>query len=300
MASMPYHTLFGLQKEPFSTSPDPDFFYSTKDQEMALTNILIELRLKRGLTVIFGDVGTGKTTLSRKIVQELKKRGDMIFHMILNPSFSGEPQFLSSLIRNFNIDLPPAVDHPQPDLMDLRDAVEKFLIQKSVEEKRTVILIIDEAQKLDLATLEVLRLLLNFETNEHKLIQLILLGQLELYSKVFGMANFWDRISFKYTLNPLGLEETEELIRFRLMKAGHRNGSRLFLHEAVAEIHNYSRGYPRRITMLCHQLLKEMVIQNKSYVNRLLVNSVVLKQQQAERIGFEAYPELSRQKVLIH
>ena len=300
MAPMAYHTLFGLDKEPFSTSPDPDFCYSTKDQEMALTNILIELRLKRGLTVIFGDVGTGKTTLSRKIAQELKKRGDMIFHMILNPSFNGEAQFISSLVRNFNIDLPSVVDHPCPDLMDLRDAVEKFLIQKSVEEKRTVILIIDEAQKLDLATLETLRLLLNFETNEYKLIQLVLLGQLELYSKVFSMANLLDRISFKFTLNPLGLEETQELIHFRLKKAGHRNGSRLFLNEAITEIHSYSRGYPRRITMLCHQLLKEMVLQNKNYVNRSLVKCVIAKQERAGRVGFEAYPELSLAKSLIH
>ena len=224
----------------------------------------------------------------------------MIFHMILNPSFSGEAQFLSSLVRNFNIELPAVVDPSSPDLPDLREAVEKFLIQKSVEEKRTVILIIDEAQKLDLATLETLRILLNFETNEYKLIQLILLGQLELYSKVIGMTNFLDRISFKYTLNPLGLEETQELIHFRLMKAGHPNGAKLFRHEAITEIHSHSRGYPRRITMLCHQLLKEMVIQNKTYVDRLLVNSVIVKQQQAGRINFEAYPELPRQKVLIH
>ena len=222
----------------------------------------------------------------------------MIFHMILNPSFNGESHFLSSLVRNFNINLSPAVDLSHPDIMDLRDAVEKFLIQKSVEEQRTVILIIDEAQKLDLATLETLRVLLNFETNEYKLIQLILLGQLELYSKVISMTNFLDRISFKYTLNPLGLEETQELIHFRLMKAGHPNGAKLFRREAINEIHSYSRGYPRRITMLCHQLLKEMVIQNKNYVDRLLVNSVIVKQQ-AGRISFEAYPELSRQKVLI-
>lgn len=298
MTFMPYHTLFGFDKEPFSTSPDPDFFYLTKDHEMALTNILIELRLKRGLTVIFGDVGTGKTTLSRKLVQELKRRGDMIFHMILNPSFSGESQFLSSLIRNFKIDLGPVVDPAKLDLMDLRDVVEKFLIQKSVEEKRTVILIIDEAQKLDIATLETLRLLLNFETNEYKLIQLVLLGQLELYSKVVNMTNFLDRISFKYTLNPLGLEETQELIHFRLKKAGHPYGAKLFLNEAITEIYNYSRGYPRRITMLCHQLLKEMVIQNKSCVDRLLVNSVIAKQQQGGYGSFEAYRELSRQKVL--
>src|SRR5882672_1301409 len=121
---MAYHTLLGFQKEPFSTSPDPDFFYLTKEHEMALTNILIELFLKRGLTLIFGDVGTGKTTLSRKLVQELKKRGDMTFHMILNPSFGGERQFLSSLVKNFNVTLPIHSDPNHVDILELRDAIE--------------------------------------------------------------------------------------------------------------------------------------------------------------------------------
>ena len=302
---MPYHTLFGLHKEPFSTSPDPDFFYLTKEHETALTNVLIELRLKRGLSLIFGDVGTGKTTLSRKLVQELKRRNDMIFHIILNPSFSGETQLLLSLIRNFNIDLRTCVgatgvfDPSLPDVMDLRDAIEKFLIQKVVDEKRTVILIVDEAQKVDQATLEVLRILLNFETNEYKLLQLVLLGQLELYPKVSGMANFFDRISFRYTLNPLGLNETRELIHFRLLKAGCREPAKIFLEESIQEIYNYSRGYPRQITMLCHQLLKELVIQDKQLIDRLLVHQVIIKQQQAGYGRFEAYRELSRQKVLV-
>ena len=194
---MAYHKLLGFKKEPFSTSPDPEFFYLTREHDMALTNILIELRLKRGLTVIFGDIGTGKTTLSRKLVQELRSRGDMIFHMILNPSFEGEGQFLASLVRNFNVDYSPQPTPSMTGILELRDAVEKFLIQKAVEEKQTVILIVDEAQKLDLATLEVLRVLLNFETNEYKLIQLVLLGQLELYLKIANMPNFFDRISFR-------------------------------------------------------------------------------------------------------
>ncbi len=284
---MAYHTILGFQKEPFSTSPDPDFFYLTKEHEMALTSILIELRLRRGLTVIFGDVGTGKTTLSRKLVQELKKRGDMIFHMILNPSFSGERQFLTSLARNFNVDLSNFVDHEKLDIMDLRDAIEKFLIEKSVEEKRTVILIIDEAQKLDLTTLETLRLLLNFETNEFKLIQLVLLGQMELYSKVVHMANFLDRISFKYTLNPLDPQETKELIRFRLRQAGAPDGAQYFTDEAISEIYNFSRGYPRKITMVCHKTLKELVLQNKLIADRHLVRDVIEKEQQFTQSGFE-------------
>ena len=278
---MAYHTLLGFEKEPFSTSPDPDFFYLTKEHETALTNILIELCLKRGLTVIFGDVGTGKTTLSRKLVQELKKRGDMTFHMILNPTFGGERQFLSSLVKNFNIELPIATDPNHVDIMDLRDTIEKFLIEKSVEQKKTVILIVDEAQKLNLTTLETLRLLLNFETNEYKLIQLVLLGQMELYSKVVNMPNFLDRVSFKYTLNPLDPQETRELINFRISQAGYDIRRELFLDEAIGEIYNYSRGYPRKITMLCHRILKELIMQNKLVVDRTIVRDVIEKERQS-------------------
>lgn len=278
---MAYHTLLGFKSEPFSTSPDPDFFYLTKEHEMALTNILIELRLKRGLNVIFGDVGTGKTSLSRKLVLELKQRGDMIFHMILNPAFESEEQFLTSLVRNFNIDYSSAKHTLLTNILELRDALERFLIQKAVEEKRTVILIVDEAQKLDLTTLEVLRILLNFETNEYKLIQLVLLGQMELYPKIVNMPNFLDRISFKYTLNPLGPQETKELIEFRILKAGYESPMKLFDREAISEIYHYSRGYPRRITWLCHRVLKELVLQNKYVVDKALVRDVMEKDRQA-------------------
>lgn len=278
---MSYYKLLGFNIEPFSTSPDPDFFYLTKEHDTALTNILIELHLKRGLTVIFGDIGTGKTTLSRKLIQELNKRGNMIFHMILNPDFTDERQFLASVVRNFNIDLANFPDLKNADVLDLRDSIEKFLLQKTMDEKRTVILIIDEAQKLNLATLETLRVLLNFETNEYKLIQLVLLGQVELYAKVANMPNFLDRISFKYTLNPLDARETRELIQFRMKAAGYNSAMPLFLDDGIAEIYNYSRGYPRKITMLCHKVLKEMILQNKQVVDQALVKVVIEKDLQS-------------------
>ncbi|VAX34889.1 hypothetical protein MNBD_UNCLBAC01-1528 [hydrothermal vent metagenome] len=275
-----YYSLLGFDQEPFSTSPNPDFFYHTKQHDTVLTNILIELRLRRGLSVIFGDVGTGKTTLCRKLLHELNKRGDMIFHMILDPSFNGEDQFLSSLVRNFNIEIPGDAILKNSDIMVLRDAIEQFLIQKTLEENRTIILLIDEAQKLDLATLETLRILLNFETNEHKLIQLVLLGQLELYSKVIHMHNFMDRISFKFTLNPLDAKETAELIDFRIRQAGYRGQKALFLGEAVSEIYNFTKGYPRKIIMLCHKVLKELVMQDQDIADRDFVKEVIDKDQQ--------------------
>ncbi|MFA6379373.1 MAG: AAA family ATPase, partial [Candidatus Omnitrophota bacterium] len=267
---------------PFSTSPDPQFFYLTKEHDMALTSILIELRLRRGLAVILGDIGTGKTTLSRKLLQELRDRGNIIFHMILNPDFETEEQFLTSLLRNFNIDFPSSPDASASldkiKILDLRDAVERFLIQKS-EERQTIILIVDEAQKLNLVTLEVLRVLLNFETNEYKLIQLVLLGQLELYSKIVAIPNFIDRVSFKYTLNPLDIQETKELINFRIRQAGYEGGMQLFDDEAMSEIYNYARGYPRHITMLCHKALKELILQNKEVVDRKIIQDLLEKEQ---------------------
>ncbi|MCD4780409.1 MAG: AAA family ATPase [Candidatus Omnitrophica bacterium] len=274
-----YYSVLGFKKEPFSTSPDPAFFYPTKQHETALTNLLIELRLRRGLSVIFGDVGTGKTTLSRRLLHELNKRKDVIFHMILNPAFDGEQHFLISLIRNFSIDIPKDRKLKDLDLMELRDIIERFLIHKTLEENRTVVLIIDEAQKMDLASLETLRILLNFETNDHKLIQLILLGQLELYARVVHMSNFMDRISFRYTLNPLSVEETKELILFRINKAGYESQQRIFLDDAISEIYTQTKGYPRKINMLCHKALKELILQQHSIIDAPFIKEIFVKQE---------------------
>ncbi|MCM8800430.1 MAG: AAA family ATPase [Candidatus Omnitrophica bacterium] len=270
---MSYYRILGFEKEPFSTSPDPDFFYLSKEHQTALTNILIELRLKRGLSVILGDIGTGKTTLSRKLIQELKARGDFIFHIILDPSFDDEYMFLTSLVRNFEIALPSS-DKPAT-ILDLREAVERFLFQKGVSENKIITLIIDEAQKLSDASLEVLRVLLNYETNEFKLLQLVLLGQLELHAKIMNIPNFFDRISFKYTLNPLDFAEAKEMIEFRIRQAGYKASMHLFLEEAIRQIYQYSRGYPRQITMLCHKCLKNLVLKNKVVVDADCVRQIV-------------------------
>ncbi|MCM8797135.1 MAG: AAA family ATPase [Candidatus Omnitrophica bacterium] len=269
---MSYFKVLGFNKEPFSTSPDPEFFYLSKEHETALTNILIELRLKRGLSVILGDVGTGKTTLSRKLVQDLKEREDFVFHIILDPSFENEHLFLTSLLRNFEINVG---NYIQPTILDLRESLERFLFQKGVSENKTVTLIIDEAQKLNEGSLEILRVLLNYETNEFKLLQLVLLGQLELHSKIMNIPNFFDRISFKYTLNPLDFDETKEMIEFRMKQAGYTANMHLFLDDALKEIYQYSRGYPRRITMLCHKAIKNLVLKNRFVVNADMVKELI-------------------------
>jgi len=275
---MSYYKILGFEKEPFSTSPDPNYFYLSREHEQAMTNTLIELRLRRGLSVILGDIGTGKTTLSRKLIQDLKERRDVIFHIVLDPSFENENVFLRSLARNFDISSPNEPDAPS---MDVRDSLEQFLFQKGVKENKSVVLIIDEAQKLNKMSLEALRVLLNYETNEYKLLQLVLLGQIELLEKILSIPNFFDRISFKYTLNPLSQKETEEMIEFRVRKAGYKSRMHLFLKEAIIEIHHATQGYPRRITMLCHKALKELVMHNKSVVCAGTIKDIIQNEMRA-------------------
>lgn len=276
---MSYYKVLGFDCEPFSTSPDPDFLYLTQEHEQALTNLLIELRLKRGLSVVLGDVGTGKTTLSRKLIRCLRERGDFIMHLVLDPCFENEYFFLVSLIRNLGINVEQYCRSPfeagKPTMLDLKEAIEKFLYQKCIVEQQTVVLIIDEAQKLTENAMEMLRLILNYETNQNKLLQLVLLGQLELHSKIVQMSNFMDRVSFKFALNPLSLKETTEMIYYRMKQAGYKAQSRLFLDESVRLIHEVSKGYPRKIMSLCHRALKSLVMQRKWAVDERTIREIV-------------------------
>lgn len=268
---MSYFQILGLEREPFSTSPDPDFFYQSQEHQAALTRLMIEVRLRRGLSVILGDVGTGKTTLSRKLFQMLRERQDMLFFMVLDPTYETEEVFVESLVRTFQIQM----DKENPSLLDMKDAIKRYLFQKGVQENKTIILLVDEAQKLNQTSLEVLRILLNYETNEFKLLQLVLLAQLELLPKIREMKNLMDRISMKYIINPLDNAETKEMIEFRIKQAGYHSTLPLFQDEAIVEIYQQTQGYPRRISMLCHKSLKALVMENKIVVDRDVVRKVV-------------------------
>ena len=266
-----YYAVLGLNKEPFSTSPDPAFFYESPEHRAALTRVLIELRLRRGLSLILGDVGTGKTTLSRKLFQVLRERTDTHFHMIQDPAFDTEALFLTALVRTFKIEL----DHPAPSILDYREAIKTFLFQQGVEREHTVVLLIDEAQKLNTMSLEILRGLLNYETNEYKLLQLVLVAQLELLPRLREIRNFLDRVSLKYVLNPLDEPKTRELIEFRLKQAGYDSNRPLFTDDAVREIHRVSQGYPRHIAQYCHHALRELVACNKPVVDGSIIQALI-------------------------
>jgi len=268
---MSYYKVLGLEKEPFSTSPDPNFFYQSLEHKTALTNILIEVRLKRGLSVVLGDIGTGKTTLSRKLFQLLNTRENIELYIILDPTDDTEYLFLLSLVKTFDI----KIDTPDPTILVLKQEIKHYLFQKGVNEKKTVVLLVDEAQKLNSISLEVLRILLNYETNEFKLLQLVFLGQVELLPLLIKTKNLMDRISLKYSLGPFSEQETKEMIKFRLRQAGYIGREVLFQEEAFKEIHEYTKGYPRRISMLCHKVLKHLVMKNKPVVNSEIVKEII-------------------------
>jgi len=267
---MSYYRVLGLEQEPFSTSPDPAFFYQSTKHRAALANLIIEFRLKRGLSVILGDVGTGKTTLGRKLIQMLRERDGFLFHMVLDPTYPSEDLFFSALIRTLGI----GVTVPTPTLVDYRELLERYLFRQGIQEQQTVVLLIDEAHKLNALSLEALRILLNYETNQTKLLQLVLLGQMELLPLITGMPNLMDRISYRCTLEPLNVSETRQMIQFRLEEAGYRSRLELFTDDAVEGIYDYSEGYPRRIAMICHKALRALVMGRGRVVDRALIEEL--------------------------
>ncbi|UCB57154.1 MAG: AAA family ATPase [Candidatus Omnitrophota bacterium] len=278
-----YYKLLNLQKEPFSTSPDPVFFYRSTAHNTALQRLEIAVRLRRGLSLIMGDVGTGKTTLSRALLQSFRDEEDFLFYMMLDPNHKSEFEFLTVLVKMMGIT--PLFRST----LDYKEAIEKFLFKKGVQEDKTVVLLIDEGQKLSPALLEILRTLLNYETNEHKLLQLVIMSQMEILPRLKKIRNFSDRISLKYIINPLDEEETKEMIKFRLYQAGHNSEKELFSEEAVKLIYAYTQGYPRRIANLCHNALESLVMRECDLVDRDIISSLIREETELGLINAEQY-----------
>ena len=268
---MQFYEAIGFKKEPFSTSPDPAFFYRSKEHEECLQRLEISIRLRRGLNVVLGDVGTGKTTLSRTLLQSIGTDDSFVIQIVLDPSFRSEFQMLTSLLAMYEI---------APDgrsTLAYRDALRDFLYEKGVNEDKTIVLLIDEGQKLTPTYIELLRNLLNFETNEYKLLQLIIMGQMELLPRIRRIRSFRDRIAMSYVLNPLNRTDTRNMILYRLQVADYPQPDALFTEGAFEEIYRWTQGYPRQITTLCHNTLVTMFTMEAAYVDPNIVKSTVAR-----------------------
>ena len=263
---MEYFRLLGLHSEPFSSSPDPRYFYLSDEYRECLQKLEISIRLKRGLNVILGEVGTGKTTISRVLLQRFQQESEIHkFHYLLDPGFSSDFQFFSSLVTLFGI------DPPRRSTVDYREEIQKHLFQMGVEENKTIVLIIDEGQRLSRSHIELLRSLLNFETNEYKLLQVILFAQMEFLERVKGLENFTDRINMTYKFLPLDEVQTRKLIEYRLKVAGMNHGSTFFTDDGYMAVFMNTMGYPRKIITLCHHALLTMMIRGNDRVDETVV-----------------------------
>ncbi len=274
---MSYYKLLGLSREPFSTSPDPHFLYLSAAHRAALYRLRIAVQLQRGLCLVLGDVGTGKTTLSRRLAQLVPQDGPIDLHVILNPYFASDHEFLLALMEAFHLEPPDT-----PSVRAMLSAIERHLFTRGVETGRITTLLIDEAQQLSPPILEVLRALLNYETADTKLLQLVLMAQVEFLPTIRKIRNLWDRISLKYVLNPLDEQETKELIAFRLAQAGFQSREPLFTDDAIREIYFATQGYPRRIALLCHDALERLVMDRQRSVTAPLIRSLAGRERELQ------------------
>jgi len=264
---MDYFKILNLEREPFSNSPEPAFFYQSTQHLGCLQQLELAIRLRRGLDVVIGDVGTGKTTLCRELIQRLSLAvtDKEVFetHLILDPSFSDPLEFLTAVAGTFG--LPNSNGHKTE--WQFKEEIKTALFQKGVDEGKIIVLIIDEGQKLPEFCLEILREFLNYETNEYKLLQIVIFAQMEFEEVLKNRVNLNDRINLYYNLKPLNFRETRAMILFRLQKAGAEGTltpPAFFTLFGFLAIYRETRGYPRKINTLCHQMLLAMIIQNRA------------------------------------
>lgn len=263
-----FFSILNLKGDPFGVTPDPDFYYPSTIHQKCLAMLEIGIRQKRGLHVIIGDIGTGKTTLSRCLLRNLQKDSKHKVAIILNPSFNLEEEFYTELASVF--DLPCTT----PSLRVFKE-LKEFLMNSYINQKKTITLIIDEAQKLTLNTIEILRILLNFETNNDKLIQLILFGQNELYEKLVKMPNFIERVNYKYKLTPIKKDEMIKLIKYRIYKVSLIKDNNIFSKKAYDIIYDFSKGIPRRACLFAHKALEKLIIKQRKKADERIMDEII-------------------------
>jgi len=269
---MDYFSILNLHKEPFSNSPDPDYFFDSQQHVSCLQRLELSLRLKRGLNVVIGEVGTGKTTLCRQLLRRFTEDADVETHLILDPYFGTQREFLLNVAEMLSGHKIPG----ETEDYKLKEQIKQVLFEKGVDDGKTIVLIIDEGQKIPVFCLEILREFLNFETNDYKLLQIAIFAQKEFDQTLKEHANFADRINLYHLLKPMNFRDTRSMIQYRLnQSSGAANRLALFTYPALWAIYRATKGYPRKIVNLCHRSILTMIIQNKSKANWFLVQSCI-------------------------
>ncbi len=277
-----YLDFYNLKIEPFSLSPDPRFLFLAPSHKEALAYLKYGLIQQKGFVVITGEVGTGKTTLIYSLLAQMPKQ--IVTAFISNPTLTRD-EFFSLLAQEYGLG----------DIKNKADFLLKFskFLEDSLDKKKNVVLIIDEAHRLDTEILEEIRLLSNLETPNAKLINIILTGQPE-FSEILNHSDFRalkQRVTLKYTIMPLTLEETEAYIQVRLAKAGAKDVG-IFTQEAIEAVFNYSKGIPRVINLLCdHALLTGFVKETKIIDDKIVEECA--KELECEGMARDTFTEIS-------
>mgnify|MGYP005832491843 CR=1 FL=1 len=261
-----YESFFGLERKPFEITPDPAFMYASDQHKEALANLVYAVRERKGLMVLTGEVGTGKTLLIRCLLQMLDS--DTKSAYLINPRLS-LMEFFQSVAHEFGLSQEFSTKAA------FLERLNGFLLETARSGERAL-LIVDEAQNLSLPVLEEIRLLMNLETAKQKLLQVILAGQPELHKIIeFScMRQFKQRISLRAHLDPLSKAETRRYVERRLEVAG-RTGGKLFTAGALSYIYRYSGGIPRLINVVCDNALLTSYALGKSIVEASVVKEVI-------------------------
>jgi general secretion pathway protein A len=259
-----YLEYWGFKEYPFENVPDPDFMYYSQEHEEALVRLIYAAKRRKGAALLTGEVGCGKTVLSKVFIRQLPE-DEYDIGLITNPTL--EPvDFLKEIL--YQLGLNPNTNSKA----DFLDILNKRMLENMKQNKNTV-LIVDEAQLVFRQTFEEIRLLLNFQLNDRFLLTLILMGQPELRDIIKDIEQLDQRIGIRYHLNPLNSEEVVKYIAFRLQKAGLTRG--IFTRQAVNEVYNYSQGIPRKINNVCDMSLLIGFNSKKKVIDSNIIKEVI-------------------------
>ncbi|HOY09850.1 MAG TPA: AAA family ATPase [Candidatus Omnitrophota bacterium] len=261
-----YTEFYGLKDFPFNMTSDPEYFFSSSRHMDAFSHLVYGVHQRKGIMVVTGEIGTGKTTLCRTLLSRMDN--NVRTALILNPSFS-EIQLLQLILKDLGI----RGEHKNK--LALIDALNAFLIEEN-ELGRNVVIIIDEAQNLKPSQLEQIRLLSNIETEKYKLLQIILVGQPELLDKLKlpSLRQLNQRVAVRYHILPLEKEELRHYLSFRLTVArGENSGTQpvQFTDKAIDAIHLITKGTPRVINMLCDRALLAGFVQETFSIDEKII-----------------------------